>query len=210
MHAFTIKTWPSVPDQAARGAPTMIRKPLFVLLALLVSGSALAQARYDERYDDRVPPPQPPVAAENVNFAYADVLRSNPVYDTVRSAAPREECYDERVERRDGGNGTGGTVLGAIIGGALGNQVGKGDGRKAATVAGAVIGGAIGRDQATRNDGRYDSVERRCRVVDDFREERRLAGYDVEYRYRGEVYMSRLDYDPGDKLRVRVSVTPAD
>ena len=38
----------------------------------------------------------------------------------------------------------GGTVLGAIVGGVLGNQVGKGDGRKAATVAGAVAGGAIG------------------------------------------------------------------
>lgn len=38
----------------------------------------------------------------------------------------------------------GGTVLGAIVGGALGNQVGKGDGRKAATIAGAVAGGAVG------------------------------------------------------------------
>lgn len=38
----------------------------------------------------------------------------------------------------------GGTVLGALIGGALGNQVGKGDGRKAATVAGALAGGAVG------------------------------------------------------------------
>ncbi len=188
----------------------MIRKPLLALLALLVSCSALAQARYEDRYDDRAPPPPPPVGAENVNFAYADVLRSNPVYDTLRASAPREECYDERVERRDGGNGTGGAVLGAIIGGALGNQVGKGDGRKAATVAGAVIGGTIGHNQATRDGRRYEGVERRCRVVDDFREERRLVGYDVEYRYRGEVYMSRLDYDPGDKLRVRVSVTPAD
>jgi len=109
--------------------------------------------------------------------------------------------------RRD--RGTGGAVLGAIIGGALGNQVGKGDGRKAATVAGAVIGGSIGHNQATRGD-RYEGVERRCRIIEDYREERRLVGYDVEYRYRGEVYMSRLDYDPGDKLRVRVSVAPAD
>ena len=38
----------------------------------------------------------------------------------------------------------GGTILGAIVGGALGNQVGKGDGRKAATIAGALAGGAIG------------------------------------------------------------------
>jgi hypothetical protein len=36
------------------------------------------------------------------------------------------------------------------------------------------------------------------------------VGYNVEYRYRGEVYMSQLSYDPGDRLRVRVSVTPAD
>ncbi|MGH8171587.1 MAG: glycine zipper 2TM domain-containing protein [Rhodanobacteraceae bacterium] len=37
-----------------------------------------------------------------------------------------------------------GTAIGAVAGGVLGNQVGKGDGRKAATVAGAVAGGAIG------------------------------------------------------------------
>jgi uncharacterized protein YcfJ len=41
-------------------------------------------------------------------------------------------------------------------------------------------------------------------------EQRRIAGYDVEYRYRGEVYVSRLNYDPGERLRVRVSVSPAD
>jgi outer membrane lipoprotein SlyB len=49
----------------------------------------------------------------------------------------------ESIGQRDHRVG-GGTVLGAIIGGALGNQVGKGDGRKAATVAGALAGGAIG------------------------------------------------------------------
>ena len=182
----------------------MRTRSIAFVLGLLATGLAVAQPRYDDRYDDRYAPP----GAENVSFAYADVLRSSPVYETFRSNEPREECYDERVERR-GGDGTGGAVLGAIIGGALGNQVGKGDGRKAATVAGAVIGGAIGHDQATRGD-RYAGVETRCRIVDEVREERRLVGYDVEYRYRGEVYLSRLDYDPGDKLRVRVSVSPAD
>lgn len=37
-----------------------------------------------------------------------------------------------------------GTVLGAIAGGILGNQVGKGKGKVLATVAGAVIGGVVG------------------------------------------------------------------
>ena len=37
----------------------------------------------------------------------------------------------------------------------------------------------------------------------------RHEGYDVEYRYRGEVFVSRLDHDPGDRLRIRVAVIPA-
>jgi uncharacterized protein YcfJ len=76
-----------------------------------------------------------------------------------------------------------------------------------------VIGGAIGRDIDQRNGppGRsYETTERRCRVVDGSYEERQIVGYDVEYRFRGEIYNSRLDYDPGDRLRVRVSVAPAD
>lgn len=48
----------------------------------------------------------------------------------------------------------------------------------------------------------------RCRIVQVDREERRLAGYDVEYQYKGEKYMSRLDNDPGNRVRIRISVVP--
>lgn len=41
-------------------------------------------------------------------------------------------------------HGTAGAIIGAVAGGVLGNQVGKGDGRKLATVAGAVGGGFAG------------------------------------------------------------------
>jgi outer membrane lipoprotein SlyB len=44
-----------------------------------------------------------------------------------------------------------GTAIGAVAGGVLGNQVGTGDGRKAATVAGAVAGGAIGHSVEKNN-----------------------------------------------------------
>lgn len=170
----------------------------------------LAQGGY---YDRAGAEPVPP--SENIAYGYADVLRVDPVYETVRFREPREECVEQPVERvaRGGGDPTGGTIIGAIIGGALGNQVGKGDGRKAATVAGAVIGGAIGRDVDKHNGGpdrRYVSTEQRCRVVDVEREERRVAGYDVEYRFKNDVFLSRLSYDPGNKLRVRVAVSPAD
>lgn len=50
----------------------------------------------------------------------------------------------QQIDTQGGNDGTLGTVIGAVAGGLLGNQVGKGDGRKAATVAGAVVGGVVG------------------------------------------------------------------
>lgn len=50
----------------------------------------------------------------------------------------------------------------------------------------------------------------RCSNVPVEREERRLTGFDVEYQYKGEKYMSRLPSDPGSRLRVRMSVVPDD
>lgn len=187
-----------------------MRKSMCVLpiAVLTLPMTLMAQPR------DRLPPPQAYPGDENVRVVYADVLRVDPVFENVRVSEPREECYDTEV-RRSGGrydNTNTGTIVGAIVGGALGNQVGKGDGRKAATIAGAVIGGAVGREVDANDNpsGSRRSVETRCRVVESGYDERRIVGYDVEYRYRGEVFFSRLGYDPGEKLRVRVSVEPAD
>ena len=48
----------------------------------------------------------------------------------------------------------------------------------------------------------------RCRNVEVTYSERRLVGYDVEYQYKGEKYMSRMDSDPGSRLRIRIAVVP--
>ncbi|UGB36962.1 glycine zipper 2TM domain-containing protein [Frateuria soli] len=177
-----------------------MNKMLLPVLALvLATGAVQAQdGRYAEGDD------------ANTHYGWADVLRVDPVYGVARSEVPRQECYDEPVVRREGGNTTAGTVLGAVIGGVLGNTVGKGDGRKAATVAGAVAGGAVGHGVAGRGGREYDDTVTRCRQVSSVSEQRRLMGYDVEYRYHGDVYVSRLNYDPGERLRVRVSVAPAE
>lgn len=171
-----------------------------LMLALAV-GSVSAQ---DARYAN----PNPDEA--NTHYGWADVLRVDPVYGMSRDEVPRQECYDQPVVRHEGGNTTAGTVLGAVIGGVLGNTIGKGDGRKAATVAGAVAGGAVGHGVAGRDGRDYEDTETRCREVRSVDEQRRLAGYDVEYRYQGEVYVSRLNYDPGERLRIRVNVVPAE
>lgn len=165
-------------------------------LALMVSGVHAQDARYAS-------------ADDNAHYGWADVLRADPVQAVTRTEVPRQECYEQPVVRHEGGNSTAGTVLGAVIGGVLGNTVGKGDGRKAATVVGAVAGGAVG--NRVSGQGRdYETSQTQCRQVSSVSEQRRVVGYDVEYRYRGEIYTSRLSYDPGERLRVRVQVEPAD
>lgn len=162
----------------------------FSLLPLM----ALAQA--DDRRSSSFPS-----GAENISFSYAEVTRVDPIYETVRTFVPEERCDGQAVRNADT---TGGTVVGALVGAALGNQVGKGDGRDAATVAGAVIGGTIGRNVA-RNEA---ALRPGCRIVEVEREQRRVAGFDVEYVHQGRTFMSRMPYDPGDRVRLRISVQP--
>lgn len=174
----------------------------------------------------------------NRHSDYAQVLRVEPIGrwtgsqygDQYGDAGLRQECWNERTNgyedgyyrdssgrlyRRDSHNNTGGTLLGVLIGGALGNQVGKGDGRTAATIGGAVIGGAIGNKIARSND-QYDQyqdssgVVRRCRTVGDYQDRQRVTGYNVTYRYAGQTYHAVTNYYPGRHLRVVVDVRPQD
>ena len=150
-----------------------------------------------------------PNGDDNAHYGWADVLRADPVQGVTRTNVPQQQCYDQQVVQHDPGNSAAGTVLGAVIGGVLGHTVGRGNGRTAATVAGAVAGGAVG-NRVSDPGGDYTTNQTQCQQVNTVSQQRRIIGYDVEYRYRGEVYMSRLDYDPGERLRVRISVTPVD
>ncbi len=177
---------------------------LLVSISLLLVGPfpAAVQAQ-DGGYWRDAPPPE----RGNVHYAWADVLRVDPVYAVVQDQYPQQRCYQQQVVQQSGGS-TAGTLLGAIVGGALGHQVGHGRGNAAATIGGAVIGGVVGNNVSS---GEHVVDQTRCeQVADRTVEHRRIDGYNVEYRYHGDVYVSRLNYDPGDRLRIRISVAPAD
>jgi outer membrane lipoprotein SlyB len=61
------------------------------------------------------------------------------------------------------GSSTGGTLVGAGVGGLLGNQIGSGSGRTAATVGGALVGGAVG-SHAGQNITSRDGIEIEVRL----------------------------------------------
>jgi uncharacterized protein YcfJ len=193
-------------------------KPTSILAIgmMLCAGSLFAQTQAHS-----TPTPRD----DNARYGWADVLRVDPVYEEApagdQPSTPPQPCYEEQVPVRtappedDSAKRTAGGVLGAIVGGLLGHQVGKGDGRKVATVGGAAAGAVVGSKIAADSGGdrqpppvqKY-TIERRCPGGETG--SRHVAAYDVEYRYRGDVYTSRLNYDPGDRIRVKVNVTPAD
>ena len=148
------------------------------------------------------------------HWDYARVISAIPVYREVRVSEPREVCREEPVTERTvyrGAPDPGAVLLGGIIGGVIGHQFGHGSGRDFSTAAGAMIG--AGHAAATSSYGNGQVVERdvyqtSCRDVRDTRYERRIDEYDVTYRYHGRDYHTRLPYDPGSRVRVRVDVSP--
>lgn len=67
-----------------------------------------------------------------------------------------------------------------------------------------VVKGALGRER-TETEA---EAERVCRAVLVERQFHRPIAYDVDYVYRGAKYRSRLAEDPGNRLRIRIGVTP--
>ncbi len=146
----------------------------------------------------------------------ARVISATPVYDEVRINQPQEECWLETVKEpvRSSRNSKTPEIFGALIGAAVGHQFGGSKrSQHAAAAAGAVLGTSVGHDwDNKRRDTSNTRVSRveRCQTVDNYRTEQKLAGYDVTYRYHGDVYQTFTQDHPGDTLRVNVSVTPVE
>lgn len=186
------------------------------LSAVLALPSALAYTDYSEYpsdsdyYRDR-----DDYVASREYDGYAKVTRVEPVRVRRDVSEPREECREVPVntQRRDveGPGTTARTVIGALIGAGIGYGVGRDhrDGEYA-TAAGGLAGAALGAKSAERNTRVVNRThyETRCRTVYDRRTEERIDGYDVTYRYDGQTYTTRMPYDPGERVPVRVSVTP--
>ena len=111
------------------------------------------------------------------------------------------------------------TVVGGIAGAVLGSKIGGGTGTYAATAIGSMVGGLAGRQvyENTQRD-RYTPAGS-VRVCEpepvrggygDYNQTNngRASAYDVTYEYNGRRYTRRMDHHPGDRVRVRVDVSP--
>lgn len=133
---------------------------------------------------------------------FARVIESRPIHE---SGDRREECWNPRAGHFEEVRGESktrigkGAAIGAVAGGVLGNQTDS----SAGTGVGAVLGGIIGHQIERRNnenDKQDDLDFSRCRTVAQGSDG--LVGYDVRYEYRGREYVTRMDHDPGRRVRI--------
>lgn len=161
-------------------APRILRVAPLALCLALPSAAAVAQQMAQRSV----------VQAEDVRYDHAQVIRARPVYQTLNATRMEERCE---------------TPGGVVVVEPAGAEKGRFE-RFVEAVRGVLAGDAgadTPRSVAARPDDATD-----CAMVQVERRFRRPIAYDVDYVYKGAKYRSRLPEDPGNLVRVRVSVTP--
>ncbi|MEW5754945.1 MAG: glycine zipper 2TM domain-containing protein [Pseudomonadota bacterium] len=134
---------------------------------------------------------------------YGWVIDVEPIYERHHYRRPYRECRSETVTYGGGRDRSHaeGLIVGGLVGGMLGNELGHGQDN--AVIAGTILGAAIGHDIDKNNGGgRQSRVVEHCEDRYEHRRHERISGYDVTYRYRGDIYHTRMDHHPGDRIRI--------
>jgi len=148
---------------------------------------------------------------------YAKVINVKPVYRKIRVKEPVQECWSEPVSysrRTHANHALGNTIAGGIIGGIIGNQIGGGRGKDLATAVGTVIGAQAGHNSARSHhdepayDRRHTRYEERCETRHQVKYKKVIDSYRVSYRYKGKRYKTNMPYDPGKKIKLKISFEP--
>ena len=146
-------------------------------------------------------------AQSEMQIVSSKVLNRTPIMESIQVSSPKRVCYQEQVVTQNTQSYTP-SILGGIVGAAAGNQFGKGRGKDLATVAGGVLGASVGRDVQNKNAQSHTALVERCHDEVEYRYEERVTGWRVTYEYNGQTYVTRTDSDPGENLKLRVSVQP--
>jgi uncharacterized protein YcfJ len=149
---------------------------------------------------------------------YAELISAVPVSKEVQVPTSSRDCrqvpvtYTQTVQKERTSTPTN-VIVGGLIGGVIGNQAVHGSKRDLATAAGAAAGGYIGYERARRQNApetvQRTRYEERCDTVKGSRTELRQDGYEVTYRYQGQVYTTHMQNPPPARFPVTLNVTPA-
>ena len=149
--------------------------------------------------------------APTVSFAgdYGFITAVHPIYKDQYVTRYETHCYDVEVpvygRVRSGSSSD--ALVGAIIGGAVGHELGSGSNKDSL----AVLGALIGASEASRSK-KHEIVgyrlEQKCERVTNYVNEPMLSHYNIRYEYKGQEYHERTNrkYTLGQKVRVQTSI----
>jgi len=181
-----------------------MKKTIFFTVMSLTFGSALADSRAWES-DRRDRGVNMESRSSGVFVDYAKVVGVVPFYREV--SVPHQVCNQETVYEQRHVYSDRNSPAGMIVGGVVGSHIGKGKGKTVATVLGAITGSVVGNNVARGNG--YESYPRNvsvCKEVYSYRNE--VDGYDVTYAYNNSLFTTRMPYDPGNKVKIKVNIFP--
>ena len=143
---------------------------------------------------------------------YATVISVEEVYKQYRTEEPYQECYIKETIQYQGDGSATNEIMGAILGGAIGNQFGEGDGKEALTLAGIFLGASIANDAEKANStGQVVVGQEVCETKVKTSFVNRLNHYLVHVDYEGRdlaFTSKKRPYD--DVIKVKVTVDSLD
>ena len=173
----------------------MFKSIVFFILSLLC-GSSFAQTFYDT----------------------ARVISSQPLNQQVQRQYCNQNAQSNTQQQNSqrNSNAGAGAVIGGIAGALIGNTVGQGNGKVAATALGGIVGAMSGdrMEQQSNNNGSYGTfggngygtfsgnTNQQCTT----RLENVQVGFLVTYEYMGRQMQTQLQYDPGQTIRIAISI----
>jgi uncharacterized protein YcfJ len=131
------------------------------------------------------------------------------VYKQYRVDEPYQDCYIKETIQQNGDGSATNEIMGAILGGAIGNQFGEGDGNDAMTLAGIFLGASIANDaeKAAKNGTQTVVSQEVCENKVRQKIEKRLSHYKVTVDYDGrEVSFSTKKRPYDDVIKVEVTI----
>lgn len=126
------------------------------------------------------------------------VQKHTAVYENVIEQIPYEACWVEQVPVKENAKFN---VGGAVVGGLLGNQVGKGNGKKAATILGALLASGV----TNKKDTGYYTKEQRCETRYKQETKKVLTGYTHHVNILGTSY-EKYYANKKDKLNIFLNI----
>ena len=134
------------------------------------------------------------------------------VYKQYMVEEPYQDCYIKETLQQSGDGSATNEIMGAILGGAIGNQFGEGDGKDAMTLAGIFLGASIANDAEKANStGQVVVSQEVCENKVRQKIEKRLSHYKINVEYEGRdlsFTSKKRPYD--DVIKVKVTVGSLD